>query len=162
MSLFNPWVLLSIAMAIFSSFGGGYYKGKHDENTRQQLEIAALNAESRQKEQVLAAAVNAQANQLMKANQNAKLLQQKRNADIDSGALRLRIPVKTPVCSLPTSPDASVTSGVNLGDSTAELDGETAKALIALTAEGDAAIRKFNTCVNLYNQALETLKGKQP
>ncbi len=41
MSLFNPWVLLGIVMAVLSFFGGGYHKGKNDEVTRQQLEIAA-------------------------------------------------------------------------------------------------------------------------
>ena len=160
MSLFNPWVLLSIVMAIFSSFGGGYYKGKHDENTRQQIEIAALNADARQKEQALTSAVNAQANQLMKANQNAKLLSQKRTADIDSGALRLRIAVKASECSVHTSSDTSTPTGVNSGTTSAELDGETSKALIAITDEGDAAIRKLNTCLSLYNEALQTLKGK--
>jgi len=160
MSLFNPYVLLGIVLSLLSAFGGGYYKGGQNEITKQQLEIAKLNADARQKEQALTAAVNAQATQLMKANQNAKLLQQKHNSDIDSGALKLRIPVKTPLCPLSTSTDATATSGANLGDSTAELDGETAKALIALTAEGDAAIRKFNTCVNLYNEALETLRSK--
>jgi len=160
MSLFNPYVLLGIVLAIFSAFGGGYYKGGQDETTRQQLEIAKLNGEARQKEQALTAAVNAQATQLMKANQNAKLLQQKHNADIDSGALKLRIAVKASDCPVPASTDAAATSGADLGTATAELDGETAKALIALTSEGDAAIRKFNTCVNLYNEALQTLKGK--
>lgn len=160
MSIFNPYILLGIVLFVLSSFGGGYYKGGQDEVTKQQLEIAKLNGEARQKEQALTAAVNAQATQLMKANQNAKLLQQKHNADIDSGALKLRIAVKASGCPVPASADATATSGANLGDSTAELDPETSKALIALTAEGDAAIRKFNTCVNLYNEALETLKGK--
>ena len=160
MSLFNPWILLSIVMAIFSSFGGGYYKGKHDENTRQQIEIAALNADARQKEQALTFAVNAQANQLMKANQNAKLLSQKRAADIDSGALKLRIAVKASECSVHTSSDTSTSTGTNSGTTSAELDGETSKALIAITDEGDAAIRKLNTCLSLYNEALQTLKGK--
>jgi hypothetical protein len=147
-------------MAIFSSFGGGYYKGKHDENTRQQIEIAALNADARQKEQALTSAVNAQANQLMKANQNAKLLSQKRAADIDSGALKLRIAVKASECSLHTSSDTPTSTGVDSGTTSAELDGETSKALIAITDEGDAAIRKLNTCLSLYNEALQTLKGK--
>ena len=160
MSLFNPWVLLGVVMAILSSFSGGYYKGKHDENTRQQIEIAALNADARQKEQALTSAVNAQANQLMKANQNAKLLSQKRTADIDSGALKLRIAVKASECSVHTSSDTSTSTGVDSGSTSAELDGETSKALIAITDEGDAAIRKLNTCLSLYNEALQTLKGK--
>jgi len=160
MSLFNPWVILGILIAIGSAFGGGYSKGKHDEFTKQQLEIAALNADARQKEQALVSAVNTQSNQLMKANQNAKLLQQKRNTDIDSGALKLRIAVKASECAVPTSADSPVTSGSNSASASAELDGETAKALIAITDEGDAAIRKLATCVSLYNEALQTLKVK--
>jgi len=160
MSLFNPWVILGILIAIGSAFGGGYSKGKHDEFTKQQLQIAALNADARQKEQALVAAVNTQSNQLMKANQNAKLLQQKRNTDIDSGALRLRIAVKASECAVHASSDTPVTSGDNSGSASAELDGETSKALIAITDEGDAAIRKLATCVSLYNEALQTLKVK--
>ena len=161
MSLFNPWVILGILIAIGASFGGGYSKGKHDEFAKQQLEIAALNANARQKEQALVAAVNTQSNELIKANENAKLVQQKRNSAIDSGALKLRIPVKTPVCPVHASTDAPVASGDNSGTASAELDGETAKALVAITDEGDAAIRKLATCVSLYNEALQTLKGKQ-
>ena len=160
MSIFNPYVLLGIIFAIVSAFGGGYYKGGRDEVTRQQLEIAKLNAESRVKEQALVSAVNAQANQLQKANQDAKLLQQKHNADIESGMLKLRIAVKASDCPIPASTDATVTSGANLGTATAELDGEASKALIALTSEGDAAIRKLATCVALYNEARETLRSK--
>jgi len=36
MSLFNPYVLLGIVLSILSAFGGGYFKGKHDEVTKQQ------------------------------------------------------------------------------------------------------------------------------
>lgn len=160
MSIFNPYVLLGIIFAIVSAFGGGYYKGGRDEVTRQQLEIAKLNAESRIKEQALVSAVNTQATQLQKANQDAKLLQQKHNADIESGMLKLRIAVKASDCPIPASTDATVTSGANLGTATAELDPEASKALIALTSEGDAAIRKLATCVALYNEARETLRNK--
>lgn len=160
MSLFNPWVLLGILLAVASSFGTGYLKGTNDENDRQKLEIAALNEDARQKEQVLVTAVQNQSLKLQKANQNAKLLQQKRNSDIDSGALRLRVAVKASECAVQASSDAPVTSGDNSGSASAELDGETSKALIAITDEGDAAIRKLATCVSLYNEALQTLKVK--
>ena len=160
MSLFNPWVLLGIILFVTSSFLGGYYKGSEDEVLKQQAEIAKLNEKSRQKEQELASAVNAQANLLMKANQNAKLLQQKRINDINSGAYRLRVAVKAPVCPVPTSSDTAATSGTDAEPPTAELDPAFGKALFALTDEGDDAIRKLSTCVNLYNEALQTLKGK--
>ena len=148
-------------MSLLSAFSGGYYKGKHDETTRQELEIAKLNAEARQKEQTLVSLVTSTATQLSKANQNARLTQQKRDADIDSGAFKLRIPVKATPCSVPVSTDAFTPARASTATPiTAELDGETSKSLIAITEEGDAAIRKLNACLDLYNQTLETLKGK--
>ena len=158
MSIFNPYVLIGIIFAVLSAFGGGYYKGGHDEVTRQQLEIAKLNEQARQKEQALTAAVNAQATQLTKANQNAKLLQEKRNADIAAGVMQLRIPVKPTVCPVSTASDAPATSGADIG--TAELQPEAAQALVSITDDADATVRKLNTCINLYNEVRETLKGK--
>jgi hypothetical protein len=160
MSLFNPYVLLGIVLSILSAFGGGYYKGGQDEVTRQQLEIAKLNAEARQKEQALTAAVNAQATQLMKANQNAKLQAQKRDADIESGMLKLRVAVKASDCSVHSTTDSTASSGANLGTASAELDPTTAKSLVAITDEGDTAIRKLATCISLYNEAYQTLRSK--
>ena len=161
MSLFNPWVLLGILMAVVSSFGGGYYKGSTDEVTRQQLEIAALNAEARQKEQALVAAIQTQADQLVKANNDAKLLSQKRTSDIDTGALKLRIPVKAPNCPVQTATDATPASG-NSVQATAELDREIAKSLVSITDQGDANTRQLNACIDAYNAAYQTItKGNQ-
>jgi type II secretory pathway pseudopilin PulG len=160
MSLFNPWVLLGIIMSVMSAFGSGYWKGSNDEVTRQQLEIAALNAEARQKEQVLVSAIQTQTAKLQKANQDAKLAQQKRNADIDNGTLKLRLAVKASECSISTATDTATTAGSNTGTTSAELDPTTSKSLVAITDEGDAAIRKLNTCITLYNEAYQTLKGK--
>ena len=159
MSLFNPWILLGILMAVVSSFGGGYFKGKHDEVTRQQLEIAALNAEAREKERILVSAIQTQATKLQKANQDAKLAQQKRNADIDSGSLKLRIPVKAPNCPISTATDTTPASGDSV-QATAELDREIAKSLVAITDQGDANTRQLNACIDAYNAAYQTLKGK--
>jgi hypothetical protein len=156
MSLFNPWVLLGILMAVVGSFGGGYFKGSNDEVTRQQLEIAALNAEARVKEQALITAIQTQSNKLQKANQDAKLAQQKRNLDIDSGALKLRIPIQAPVCPVHTATDTPVASGDSV-QATAEFDRETAKSLVAITDDGDKAIRQLNACIDAYNNVYQTL-----
>ena len=159
MSLFNPWVLLGILMAVVSSFGGGYYKGSTDEVTRQQLEIASLNAEARQKEQALVAAIQTQADQLVKANNDAKLLSQKRTSDIDSGALKLRIPVKAANCAVQTSPDASLTPRPDTG--TAEVQPEFAKAVLAIGDEADNTVRKLNACLAIYNQVRDMINEKE-
>jgi hypothetical protein len=157
--LFNPYVLITLSLAFFGALGGSYYKGRHDEVNRQQLEVAALNAESRQKEQALVAAVNTQAVQLVKANNEAKTLIQKRNADIAAGVMRLRIPIKAPVCPVSAAGDAPVTSGADLGS--AELQPETARAVLAVGDDADQTARKLATCINLYNQARETLRSSK-
>jgi len=156
MSLFNPWVLLGILMAVVGSFGGGYLKGSNDEVTRQQLEIAALNAQAREKEKALINTIQTQSNKLQKANQDAKLAQQKRDFDIDSGALKLRIPVKASVCPVHTAPDTPIASGDSV-QATAELDREVAKSLVAITDDGDKAIRQLNACIDAYTTVYQTL-----
>jgi len=161
MSLFNPAVWIAVLLSLLASFGAGYYKGGIDEFSKQQAEIARLNDDARQKEQALVTAVQTQTTQLVKAEQNAKLLSQKRNADIDSGALRLRIPVKTASCpTLQATADAPVTTRDSV-QADAELDRETAKALIAITDDGDKAIRQLNACIEAYNTVYQTINGKQ-
>lgn len=157
--IFNPWVWLGFILALAASFGTGYRKGGHDEVNRQQLEVAALNAESRQKEQALVAAVNTQAVQLVKANNEAKTLIQKRNADIAAGVMQLRIPIKAPVCAISAAGDTPASSGANLG--TAELQPEAAQAIVAITDDADATVRKLNACIALYNQVREALRSSK-
>ena len=155
MSLFNPWVILGIVMAVLSSFGGGYFKGKHDEHTRQQVEIAALNAKARETEQTMVQVAQTYGQTLRKANNAAKAKEDKLRADIASGERKLFIPVKAPECAVSAASDATPANGSDSGTTSAELDRATADALIAITAEGDAAIRKLNTCIETY----ETLRN---
>ena len=160
MSLFNPWVLLGIVMAVLSAFGGGYYKGGQDEFAKQQMEIARLNQEARQKEQALVSAVQNQATELVKANNHAKTVIQKRNSDIESGALKLRIPVKTASCpTLPTTSDAPTAERSD--PPTAELQPEIARSLVAITDEADLTARKLNACISIYNQVREMINQKE-
>ena len=159
MSLLNPAVWIGLLLSLAASFGFGYYKGGMDEFLKQQAEIAKLNDEARQKEQALVTAVQTQATQLVKAEQNAKLLSQKRNTDIDSGALKLRIPVKTPVCSVQATTDAEPTGRPDT--STAELQPEIAKSLIAITDDADNTARRLNACIAIYNQVREMINEKK-
>lgn len=158
MSLFNPWVLLGILMAVIGAGTTGYIKGGSDESKRQQLEIARLNEQARVKEQALVSAVQTQANELVKANNNAKTVTQKRNSDIDSGALRLRIPVKATACPIQTTADPTPAPRDSI-QTGAELERETAKALVAITDDGDKAIRQLNACIDAYTSIYQTMKG---
>jgi hypothetical protein len=156
MSVFNPYVLLGLVLAILGSFGGGYYKGKKDENTRQQIEIAAANEKARQTEQNMAAVANTYATTLRNAQNAARAKETKLRADAATGALRLSIPTQAPVCPAPNATPAAGDSR----EARAELDRSTAEALISIAADGDAAIRKLNACITLYNETREALKGK--
>jgi hypothetical protein len=159
MSIFNPYILLAVVLAIVGSFGGGYYKGSNDEVTRQQLEIAALNAVARQKEQALLTAVTTQATKLQKANQDAKLIAKERDAAIASGALKLRIPIQTPVCPVQTTGDTPAPAGDSV-QATAEFDRQTAQSLVAITDKGDENTRQLNACIDAYNAIYQTLRSK--
>jgi hypothetical protein len=142
--------LLSGLITLLLTFGGGYFYGKHVEAEAQQVEVDRLNTEARAKEQALASAVTTTADALRKTNEKAKLATQQRDAAIDSGALRLR--VKT-TCPVPAAADTAVAAGDSGGAPSAELDRETAKALVAITEEGNRAIEKLNACITLYNNA---------
>ena len=142
--------LLSGLIALLLTFGGGYFYGKYVEREAQQVEVDRLNTEARAKEQALATAVTTTADALRKTNEKAKLATQERDAAIDSGALRLRVKATCPV---PAAADPSVAAGDSGGAPSAELDREIAKALVAITDEGNRAIEKLNACITMYNNA---------
>jgi hypothetical protein len=142
--------LLSGLIALLLTFGGGYFYGKYVEREAQQVEVDRLNTEARAKEQALATAVTTTADALRKTNEKAKLATKERDAAIDSGALRLRVKATCPV---PASADPSVAAGDSGGAPSAELDREIAKALVAITDEGNRAIEKLNACITMYNNA---------
>ena len=159
MSLLNPWVLLGIVMAVLSAFGGGYYKGKDSEYQRQQLEIAALNAKARETEQAMAKVAQTYGETLRKANNVAKAKENQLRADLNSGALKLRLPVKAPTCPSVSVPEtATVANGSDSGEARAESGGsvDVAADLLQIAADGDAAIRKLNTCLEAYETIRNT------
>ena len=153
MSIFNPWVIIGFVLAMLSAAAGGYSKGKHDEFAKQQLEIAALNAQARETEQNMAKVANTYADTLRKSQNVAKVKETKLRADIATGNLRLSIPTQSStVCPSTTAASAS---GSDSGEARTELSGSVSETLISIASEGDAAIRKLNQCIQTY----ETLKG---
>ena len=159
MSLLNPWVILTLICAFLSVGAFSYTKGEDAERDRQQLEIAKLNDEARQKEQALVSAVTKTATQLVKVNNDAKIQIAKRDAAIATGALRLRIPIQSPACPVPASADAPAPSGDRV-QATAELDPAFAQRIISITDQGDANTRQLNACIDAYNTAFQTLNQR--
>jgi hypothetical protein len=140
--------LLSGLVALLLVFGGGYWYGKEAEYNRQQAEIAALNAKARETEKQMAVVATTYADTLRKSNKDAEKKITTLRAAVASGDVRLSIPTQGSVCS---SSVASITTGDNDGETRAELDRSVGEALIAITAEGDTAIRKLNACIETYN-----------
>jgi hypothetical protein len=158
MTIFNPWVILGFVLAMGTAFSGGYYKGKDSEYQRQQLEIAALNAKARETEQAMAKVAQTYGDTLRKANNVAKAKENQLRADLNSGALKLRIPTKATACPSVSVPEtATVASGSDSGEARAESGGsvDVAADLLQIAADGDAAIRKLATCIETY----ETLRN---
>ena len=150
LSLFNPWVLLGILLAMLGSFGAGYYKGEQDEYERQQIEIAALNAKARETEQRMGEVAQTYAKTLKKANDVAKVKENKLRNDIVSGKLRLFVPVQAPDCAVPAATDSPAPVGDT--ETRAELDPRIAESLVDLTSRGDQAIRSLNACIDQYEE----------
>ena len=150
LSLFNPWVLLGILLAMLGSFGAGYYGGEQDEYERQQIEIAALNAEARETEQRMGEVAQTYARTLRKANDVAKAKETKLRSDIATGKRKLFIPVQATECAVPATADTPTPAGDT--ETRAELDPRIAESLINLTSRGDQAIRSLNTCIDQYEE----------
>jgi len=160
MSLLNPGVWIGILLSLLASYGAGYYKGGNDEYVKQQLEIARLNNEARETERKMADDAKELETKLRKAEDDAKTQITKRNAAIDSGTLKLRIPVKSPSCpTVSASADATSSSGSDGG--TAEIQPETSRAILAIGDEADTTVRKLNACLAIYNQVREMINQKE-
>ena len=149
MSIFNPYVILGFVLALLGSFGAGYWQGTDAEYTRQQVEIAALNAKARETEQRMAEVAQTYAQTLRKANDVARIKETKLRTDLASGERKLFIPVKTE-CPVSAATDATPASGNT--ETRAELDGRVAQALVDLTSRGDQAIRSLNACIDTYEK----------
>jgi hypothetical protein len=85
---------------------------------------------------------------LRKANHVAKIKETRLRDDIATGALSLRVAVKAPQCALQAATDTAPASRDT--ETTAELDGRVAQALVDITSRGDQAIRNLNACIDQY------------
>lgn len=130
LSLSNPWALVGVLSLIISS----YFYGHHEAYLEQQAEMGRLNA-------VMAEQANTARQTFEKEKQDAKNTINKLRADVNSGTVRLSIPVSS-----------SCSSASGATETRAELDKQTGQSLISITEDGDQAIRELNYCIDRYNQ----------
>lgn len=147
---------LLACVLILVALGGAYWKGTYDKGLAVAVEVAEANEQARQVETQMAVVATTYATTLRKNETNAQKKISDLRTAVASGERKLFIPTEAPNCGVQASTDASPASGSDTGEARAELDRKIADSLIALTAEGDTAIRKLNTCIEQYN----TIKDK--
>jgi len=145
-----PVQIVSLILVIL----GGYYVADHHGYERRvaedQAEIIRLNDEARAKEAELNKKLANVNSALRKAKDDVKAKQVSINSRIDSGELRL--PSSCPV-QADSNPGATGGNTTNAGQS----DRQAIKNIVAIVADGDAAITQLNTCINTYNQVRQTV-----
>lgn len=83
----------------------------------------------------------------------AKYEQEKKNAESKIADLRRRVQSGNVRMSVPaTACTVSKNPGTGIAETRAELDGQIADDLISIAADGDAAIRELNLCIDKYNK----------
>jgi len=141
-------------IAVWGSYGVGHHNGYEEERANVQGAIEEANNAARMTERELDQRIADLSTQLEKVQDDAKKQIAKRDADIASGKLQLYVKTKGTICA-PTN--APATSGPDTA--TAQLDPAFAQSIVAITDDGDTAIRKLNACVAVYNQVREMING---
>lgn len=122
----------------------GWWSGNRIAKLEKDHAEAVLKAEqdARKKEQAMQAEHDALARKHEKEKKNGQTEINRLRGRIRAGTVRLSVPARG--CTVPgnTTNDA--------GETRAELDGKTAYDLISIAADGDAAIRELNLCIDQY------------
>lgn len=144
-------------VVVLLALAGAYWKGSYDKGVEVALQVVEANNTARETEKQMAVVATTYATALRKNETNAQKKISDLRTAVASGERKLFIPTQAPNCGVQTSTDASPASGSDTGEARAELDRKIADSLIALTAEGDTAIRKLNTCIDQYNSIKDKL-----
>lgn len=106
--------------------------------------IQKAEQEARAKEQAWQTAHNELQSKYEEEKKNAESKIADLRRRVQSGAVRMS--VNATACTVSQNP------GTGAVETRAELDGKTADNLIAIAADGDAAIRELNLCIDKYNE----------
>jgi len=152
----NYLIALIVSLcSIIGSYFYGHHNGYAESQTEMIEKIAESNAKARETENKLNNQVAELSTQLQQVQDDAKKQIAKRDADIATGKLQLFVRTKTPVC---PSTNAPATGGSDTA--TAQLDPAFAQSVVAITDDGDTAIRKLNACIATYNQVKDMINGR--
>lgn len=146
------WLVIAVLVAAAVATAGikGYNAGyaKHEAETS--AEVAEANQRARTAEREAVSRMAKLAADHHQEKTHAQIEIDRLRADLRSGARRLSIAVAgVPAC---TDPGAAAGPGT---EARAELDPAAAESLVAITSDGDAAIRQANRLIDAYAIAAE-------
>lgn len=141
-------VLIAIACFIAGWLVNGWRVSSSVESLKAQYasEKEQVEKDARKREQAIVKAYG---------DLEAEYKKEKENAQTKIADLRKRIQSGTVRLSIPTN--MSDDTGLADRKTRTELDGETADSLVAIAADGDAAIADLNLCIDKYNKIKKTL-----
>jgi prophage endopeptidase len=165
--------LMILALAVVVSFGAGYRwrdlgakadaeavqtehakeVAEYEKAAREASERAAAESEAKQ------AAIAALDEKHTRELENAKLENSRLAADLESGAKRLSVLVKSKKAGCPTSGNNPAATSVDNGSERAELDPQASKRIVGITDDGDNAIRQLTACQE-YVKEIQKKKKK--
>lgn len=142
----NPYAILVALALIVGSYFYGHHEGSVQAKTEAALTVAKLNEAARKEEQEHTQILADIGVQLIKEKQNAKAANDRYLAAVRAGDERLYVNVRP----VPAGEGSTPASG-DRPETRAELDPTTAAGIIAITNDGDDAIRQLNSCIDAYN-----------
>lgn len=130
-----------------------YHAGYDARDTEAKLEMSQALLHAAKQTDELRVAFDALKSKRDKERKNAEQEISRLRVAVDDGSLRL---------SIPATPGAGAASAP-AGDPEArtELDRSTSQALVGITADGDAAIRDLNSCIDSYDALKDKLNGQR-
>lgn len=150
-----PWIIVSVLIALFGTYRGGYHFGWTDRDQEMQIEIAKKNEEARELEKNMTSKLADKEVALRKAKNEISKKQSAMRELANTGRLRL------PTSGCVQASSGSTPANGNSRDEPSELERQTINTLIDIVAEGDKAIAKHAACVAAYNEVRESINGKR-
>ena len=148
-----PWLIIGLSIALFGTYRGGYHFGWTDRDKEMQIAIAKKNEEARELEKNMTSKLADKESELRKAQDDIVKKQSAMHELARTGKLRL------PTASCVQTSSSAPTPAGDKQDAT-DIERQTISALIDLTAEGDKAITKLNSCIDSYNQIRDLINGQ--
>lgn len=149
----NNKIIISLAGLALAFLAGWLVNGWRMESRiiRMQAEqaqaIQLASEQAREKERALQEEIDLLNDSYRKEREHAEKSIASLRADVAAGRVRLSVPA--------SCPGTDTATGAASEEARAELDTETADALVAITSEGDDAIRELNLCLDAYQARRE-------